>query len=129
MAIFNLDDVNAINDYVQDSFFRFYNMYLYSLTKDQLITLRTERQSDLEEPALASLATGKQIAPREVEGDLRQFLSEAELAQIEKENEYMTRGPGRIERIMREEMEKLAAHMEDKIKAQDEDFLNRLAKK
>jgi hypothetical protein len=26
-------------------------------------------------------------------------------------------------------MEKLASHMEDKIKAQDEDFLNRLAKK
>lgn len=43
LAIFNLDDVNAINDYVQDSFYRFYNMYLYSLTKDQLITLRTEK--------------------------------------------------------------------------------------
>jgi hypothetical protein len=28
----------------------------------------------------------------------------------------MLRGPGRIERIMREEMEKLAIHMEDKIK-------------
>jgi uncharacterized ferredoxin-like protein len=41
----------------------------------------------------------------------------------------MTRGPGRIERIMREEMEKLATHMEEKIKAQDEDFLNKLAKK
>ena len=66
LAIFNLDDVNSINDYVQDSFFRFYNMYLYSLTKDQLITLRTEKQSDLEEPSLGSLATGKQIPPREV---------------------------------------------------------------
>lgn len=66
LAIFNLDDVNAINDYVQDSFYRFYNMYLYSLTKDQLITLRTEKQSDLEEPPLGSLTTGKQIQPREV---------------------------------------------------------------
>jgi hypothetical protein len=66
LAIFNLDDVNSINDYVQDSFFRFYNMYLYSLTKDQLITLRTEKQSDLEEPSLGSLASGKQIPPREV---------------------------------------------------------------
>ena len=28
----------------------------------------------------------------------------------------MLRGPGRIERIMREEMEKLATHMEDKIR-------------
>jgi hypothetical protein len=28
----------------------------------------------------------------------------------------MLRGPGRIERIMREEMEKLASHMDEKIK-------------
>ena len=56
-------------------------------------------------------------------------MSENEIAQIEKENEYMLRGPGRIERIMREEMEKLSNHMEEKIRAQDEDFLNRLAKK
>jgi len=41
----------------------------------------------------------------------------------------MLRGPGRVERIMREEMDKLVSHMEDKIRAQDEDFLNRLAKK
>ncbi len=46
-------------------------MYLYSLTKDQLIVLRTEKQSDLEDPALSKLADGKKIAPREVEGDLR----------------------------------------------------------
>jgi hypothetical protein len=42
LAIFNLEDVKAINDHVQDTYFRFYNMYLYSLTKDQLITLHTE---------------------------------------------------------------------------------------
>jgi hypothetical protein len=66
---------------------------------------------------------------REVEGDIRQFLSEAEIAQIEKENEYMLRGPGRVERIMREELDKLTNHMEEKIRMQDEDFLNRLAKK
>jgi uncharacterized ferredoxin-like protein len=41
----------------------------------------------------------------------------------------MTNGPGRIERIMREEMDKLATVMEEKIRLQDEDFLNRLAKK
>ena len=35
----------------------------------------------------------------------------------------MLRGPGRIERIMREEMDKLALHMEEMIRKQDEDFL------
>lgn len=43
LAIFNLDDVKVINDHVQDSFYRFYEMYLYSLTKDQLIILSTEK--------------------------------------------------------------------------------------
>jgi hypothetical protein len=38
----------------------------------------------------------------------------------------MTKGPGRIERIMREELEKLQNHMEDKIKKQDEEFINKL---
>jgi hypothetical protein len=46
--------------------------------------------------------------------------------QIEKENEYMLRGPGRIERIMREEMDKLSFHMEDRIKKQDEEFLQKV---
>ena len=80
LAIFNLDDLNVINEHVNDTFFRFYNMYLYSLTKDQLIILRTEKQSNLEEPALGRLGDGKVIAAREVEKDLKQFLSEAEMA-------------------------------------------------
>jgi len=62
------------------------------------------------------------IPPREIE-DLKTFFSPAELEQIEKENEYMLRGPGRIERIMREEMEKLSQIMEDRIRKQDEEFL------
>ena len=37
----------------------------------------------------------------------------------------MTKGPGRIERIMREEMEKLQNHLEDKIRKQDEEFLTK----
>ncbi len=53
-------------------------------------------------------------------------MSATELEQIDKENEYMLRGPGRIERIMRQEMEKLAFFMEDKIRKQDEDFLNKV---
>jgi len=34
LAIFNTDDVKAINEHVQDTLYRFYNMYLYALTKD-----------------------------------------------------------------------------------------------
>jgi hypothetical protein len=38
----------------------------------------------------------------------------------------MLRGPGRIERIMREELEKLAFHMEDRIRKQDEEFMSKI---
>lgn len=41
----------------------------------------------------------------------------------------MLRGPGRIERIMREEMDKLHIHMEDRIRKQDEEFLGKVGKK
>ena len=71
LAIFNLEDVKAINEHVQDTYFRFYNMYLYSLTQDQLIILTTEKQCDLEEPPQPRLGEGRQIPPREIEGDIR----------------------------------------------------------
>jgi len=74
---------------------------------------------------MEKLETGKIIPAREIE-DLKQFFSEVELEQIEKENEYMLRGPGRIEKIMREELDKLAVHMEDKIRKQDEDFIQKV---
>jgi hypothetical protein len=129
LSVFTLDDVKVINDHVQDSFFRFYSMYLYALTKDQLIVLSTEAQLSLDEPLQSPLGDGKAIAAREVENDIKQFLSTEEKAQIDRENEYMLRGPGRIEKIMRDEMDKLTAHMEERIKAQDEDFINKMQKK
>ena len=122
LAIFNLDDVKAINEHVQETLFRFYNMYLYGLTKKSQLVLATEKQYSLSEQYALKLDTAKQIPPREIE-DLKQFFSAGELDQIEKENEYMLRGPGRIERIMREEMDKLAIHMEEMIRKQDEEFL------
>ena len=89
--------------------------------KDMLV-LATEKVFTLEEPNLERLEAGKQIAAREIQ-DLSQFFSAEELERIEKENEYMLRGPGRIERIMREETEKLAMYMEERIRKQDEEFL------
>lgn len=38
----------------------------------------------------------------------------------------MLRGPGRIERIMREEMDKLAGHMEERIRKQDDEFIQKV---
>jgi hypothetical protein len=41
----------------------------------------------------------------------------------------MLRGPGRIEKIMQDEIDKLGAFMEEKIRQQDEEFLNKLSKR
>lgn len=90
-------------------------MYLHALTSRELAVLRTERQFEVDEPKMLKLETGKLIPAREID-DLKQFFSATELEQIEKENEYMLRGPGRIERIMQEELDKLASHMEERIK-------------
>ena len=83
----------------------------------------------MEEPPQPRLHEGKLIAAREIEGDIRGFLSAAEIEQIEKENDYMLRGPGRIEKIMQDEIDKLGAFMEEKIRQQDEEFLNKLSKR
>ena len=77
------------------------------------------------DPQGVALEEGKLIPAREIE-DLKPFFSRAEEDAILREQEYMTKGPGRIERIMKEEMEKLQVHMEDKIKKQDEEFLSKM---
>eukprot|EP00347_Sterkiella_histriomuscorum_P014077 403362250 len=126
LSIFNLDDVKAINEYVQETLYRYYNFYLYAITPKTYCQLESAPLFHIEEPDQERLENGKIIPPREIE-DLKLFFSEAELAQIEKENEYMLRGPGRIERIMREELDKLSFHMEDRIRKQDEEFMQKIA--
>lgn len=45
---------------------------------------------------------------------------------MQKEIEYMTKGPGRLEGILNDEMSKLFSNMDEKIKKQDEDFLSKM---
>jgi hypothetical protein len=125
LAIFNLTEVKAITDYMLDHLYSYYSFFEYSLTKKDELTLATSKTMSVEDPASSKLEAGKVIPFREID-DLKHFLSEIELEALAKENEYMLRGPGRIERIMREELEKLGVHMEDKIRRQDEDFINKV---
>lgn len=61
--------------------------------------------------------------------ELKEFFSAEEEERMQKEREYLLHGPGKIERILNEEMEKLAEHMEAKITQQDEEFLSKLGTK
>jgi hypothetical protein len=125
LAIFNLQEVKAITDFMLDNFYSFYSFFSYALTKKDELQLATAKILSIEDPTISKLGTGKVIPFREID-DLKNFLSDIELEALEKENEYMLRGPGRIERIMREELEKLSSHMEDKIRRQDEEFINKM---
>lgn len=50
LAIFNLDDVKKINDFVLDNFYRHYSMYKYALTVQDNLVLKTEQMFNHEEP-------------------------------------------------------------------------------
>jgi len=47
--------------------------------------------------------------------ELKEFFSAEEEERMRQEREYLLHGPGKIERILNEEMERLAEHMENKI--------------
>ena len=42
LAIFNLDDVKKIDEFVLDSFYRHYDMYIYFLTVRDMLVLTTK---------------------------------------------------------------------------------------
>ena len=47
--------------------------------------------------------------------ELLEFMSQSEQQAIEREKEYNTKGPGRIENIINSEMDKLMGYMKDKM--------------
>ena len=47
--------------------------------------------------------------------ELKEFFSTEEEEAMRREQEYLLHGPGKIERIINEEMERLQQHMETKI--------------
>lgn len=53
-------------------------MYIYTLTKKDMLVLTTEKFFTFEEPRLDKIENGKLIPPREIE-DLKTFFSPAEL--------------------------------------------------
>ena len=62
------------------------------------------------DPALAPLAGAEEIPARDIDA-IYEFLTENERVEFERQKEYMTKGPGRIEAIIDGEMKKLYANM------------------
>jgi len=126
LAIFNLDDVKNIEEFMQKTFFRHFEMFKYALTIRDMLVLTTEPIFTQKDSELKSILEGKEVHPREME-DLRQFLSTSEEEAIQREIDYYTKGLGKLESILNEEMGKLQTHLEDRIKKQDDDFIQKVA--
>ena len=74
------------------------------------------------------LVDGKTIKYNEV-NELNEYFSVEEQQKIREDQEDLLHGPGKIERILNEEMERLQKDMETRINTQDEEFLTKMGVK
>ena len=125
LAIFTLADCKAIDLFALDTFYRHYDMYLYALTVNDNLNLKCRGMQTQEVQKVADLGAAKEVDLITMDA-LQDFLSGEEKEAIAKQKEYMERGPGRVEALLNDEMEKLYANMEDQIKHQDEEFINKM---
>jgi len=63
---------------VQETLYRYYNYYIYTLTKRYLCVLKTEPLFQVDDQPLERLEAAKIIPAREID-DLKQFFSQDEL--------------------------------------------------
>ena len=114
MAVLTLEDVKKIDLFVQDSFFKHFDMYKFCLTVKDELSLSHKQIFSHEQPQQVSISEGKEQNFMEF-SELKEFFSAEEEERMRQEREYLLHGPGKIERILNEEMERLAEHMESKI--------------
>ena len=128
LAILNLDEVKKIDLYTQDSFFRHFDMYKFTMTVKDEMFLKTTNVFSHKDPVIDKISEGKTIKHSDIK-DFKEYFSQEEREAQAAEEEYLLHGPGKIERILNEEMERLAKDMETKILKQDDDFLNKMGVK
>ena len=103
-------------------------MYKFALTvKDEMIFKTAEVFSHTQN-ADAPVADVKEVKASEIE-ELQEYFSMEEAEAIKKEQEYLLHGPGKIERILNDEMSRLQVDLEEKIQKQDEEFLTKMGVK
>ena len=127
-ALLTLEDVKKIDLFVQSSFFKHFDLYQFTLTVKDELRLKTGDFFYHEGPHTTHISEGKTIKFQEIE-ELTEFFSAEEQEAMRLEQEYLMHGPGKIERILNEEMERLQQDMVKKIGHQDEEFLAKMGVK
>ena len=100
-------------------------MYKYSMTcKEELdLTQGSMFEHKTSEPNVIALSDGKKIKNLTDVSGLKEYFSKEETETMRKQEEYLSSGPGRLQSILDSEMERLHEFMDEKMKAQDEEFL------
>ena len=128
LSVLTLEDVKKIDIFAQSSFFKHFEMYQFILTVKDELRLEIDDFYAQRAPPLVKISEGQPIKFQEID-ELTQYFSTEEQEALRKEQEYMMHGPGKIERILNEEMGRLSKHMETKITSQDEEFLTKMGVK
>ena len=85
LAIFNLSDVKQIDLFVQDNLFKYFDMYVYTLTERTVLLLKTVPVfDDVEAPAVENLTQGAVEMPARDIDDIYEYLTEGEKAEFER---------------------------------------------
>jgi hypothetical protein len=134
IAIFNLDDVKRITDYILKTFLRHLSLYQYTFTPQYNIYLQPVESITSELPGDKPLLSGKEINPLSIEfleDYVEKPMEQEEELEIEEQspeqNEDYHGDP--VQGLLQHELKLLKKEMEEKIKKQDEDFLAKISKK
>lgn len=114
LSILNLEEVKKIDLHTQDTFFRHFDMYKFTLTVKDQCFLKTDQFFSHAEPVLPKISEGSTIKHSEIK-EFKEYFSNDEREAMKREEEYLLHGPGKIERILNEELERLQKDMESKI--------------
>ena len=107
LAVLTLEEVKKVDLYVQDTFFRHFDMYKFSLVFKDELKLNTSEPFALPQVTQhLKISEGKKIKSSEI-NELAEYFSTEEQEAMRKEQEYMLHGPGKIQRLLDQEYQKL----------------------
>ena len=107
LAFLTLEEVKKVDLFAQDTFFLHFDMYKFSLTYKDELALQTDDYFSLpSEVKHLKIQEGTAVKSSEI-NQLSEYFSAEEQEAIRKEQEYNLHGPGKISRILNDEMERL----------------------
>ena len=132
IAVFTLDEVKAMTDYVLVTFLRHYSMYLHIFNPHLELTIETKERFEGKFPPVLRIEEGQPVNPRDVPS-LEDYLEplpeeakgEGDAQGQESEAEDYSLDP--VQRMLNAELRALRKEMEEQMKKQDEEFLARIA--